>query len=113
MPRHMPMIDLFYKNSQSQNLAGHHLHQKIRKYSAIFPNITGAVNHIKTRAPFASITATNAFTVGGSNVLSADSGNTDAEIVFNFNAKNSNSFYKDGQRTVNVDSAQILMIIKT
>lgn len=81
--------------------------------SAGLPNITGAVNHIKTRAPLASVTATYAFTRSGSNVLSADSGTVDAEIVFNFSAKNSNSHYKDGQKTVNVNSYQILMIIKT
>ena len=89
--------------------------QATSEFPVIFgqtPNITGSVNHIKTRAPIASVTATYAFTRSGTNILSADTGTTDAEIVFNFSAKNSNSHYKDGQKTVNVDSYQILMIIK-
>ena len=57
--------------------------------------------------------AENAFSANGENNLSANSGSTDATIFLIFNAKNSNSFYKDNQKTVNVDSYQTLMIIKT
>lgn len=113
MPRHMPMIDLFYKNSQSQNLAGHHLHQKIRKYSV--PNITSTLDLRGVNQCRLSVNTIVSGAFSEKAQISApvfeQAGQTNAIGGLDYAASKSSSIYGKSS-TVQPASAQLLIIIK-
>ena len=103
------MIDLFYKNSQSQNLAGHHLHQKIRKYSETLPNISGQVGQVSSDLLINSGSFRQSYlaTQKDTSII----GTTQGNMYISFNAYDSSAIYASSS-TVQPSAYQTLIIIK-